>query len=330
MKSELINLYSKLMRLRLVEETIAHEYPKQEIRCPIHLCLGQEAISVGATAALTAQDALFGTHRSHGPYVASGGDIRAMFAELYGKAGGCCNGRAGSMHLMDLKAGFWGSIPIVGSTLPIATGVAFAFQMQNKPLVSMIIFGEGATEEGVFQESIQFAVLKKLPVIFICENNGFSVNTPLEERRPKDFELDELVKAYGISTYHGDGNDVLSIYNTCRTAVEQARLGAGPSFLEFDTYRWMEHCGPYDDHHLACRSQEEFDIWKQRDPVMIAEKILVEYGISLQELEQIKKEEHANILKALQYAQDTPFPQPATASNGVYAGGVYGKCEETI
>lgn len=319
MKSKLIHLYRRLIRLRLVEETIAQEYPKQKIRCPMHLCLGQEAISVGAAAALTRQDALFGTHRSHGPYVASGGNLNAMFLELYGKSGGCCNGRGGSMHLMDLNAGFFGAIPIVGSTLPIATGVAFAFQMQNKPLVSMIIFGEGATEEGVFHESIQFAVFKKLPVIFVCENNGFSVNTPLEERRPKNLILHELAKAHGANTYSGDGNDVLSIYHACVEAVERARLGEGPSFLEFDTYRWMEHCGPYDDHHLPCRSQEKFDHWKKRDPVLLAEKTLVEHGISLQELEQIKNEEYENILRALQNAQEAPFPKLETALNGVYA-----------
>ena len=325
MQTKLASLYRKLVRLRLVEEIIAVDYPNQKMRCPMHLCLGQEAISVGAAATLSDVDALFGTHRSHGPYVAAGGDLEVMFLELYGKAGGCCNGRGGSMHLVNKDVGFWGSVPIVGSTLPIATGAAFAFQMQKKDAVSMIIFGEGCTEEGVFHESVQFAVLQKLPIVFVCENNGFSVNTPLEERRPKGFVLHELVKGHGLKTYHGDGNNVLDVYNACFKAVEDARLGLGPSFLEFETYRWMEHCGPHDDHHLFCRSQKDFERWKKRDPLLVAEETLSAQGILLSELEQIKNEENYFVLKAFENAQGAPFPDSETASLNVYA-----KCEDNI
>lgn len=314
-----LRLYKIVLRIRLVEETIAKEYPKQEMRCPVHLCIGQEAVSAGLALALDDTDALLGTHRSHGPYIARGGDVRAMFAEIYGKATGCCSGRGGSMHLIAQDKGFWGSVPIVGSTIPIATGAAFAFAYQEKNAVAAVLFGEGATEEGVFHESIQYAHLKNLPIIYVCEDNGFAVNTPYQERRPKDMNITGIVKAHGLRTFEGNGNDAIFVYEACKEAVLHARAGLGPSFLYFETYRWVEHCGPYDDHHLPCRSLADFENWKKLCPVATLKTHLLAHGVASEILETMEKTENTRIQHALSQAQNDPFPSAESASLYVYA-----------
>src|SRR5579859_6536135 len=177
-------LYRGLLRLRLVEERIAELYPEQEMRCPVHLSIGQEAVAVGVCDHLEPADQALSGHRSHGHYLAKGGDLRAMLAELYGRETGCARGKGGSMHLVDLEAGFLGATPIVASTIPIAVGVAFAARLRGQPLVTVAFFGEGATEEGVFHEAANFAALHRLAVVFVCENNLYSVYSPLEVRQP--------------------------------------------------------------------------------------------------------------------------------------------------
>ncbi len=319
MKKLFIELYTTLVRLRLVEEYIAREYPNQAMRCPMHLCLGQEAVAVGAVHTLQTDDVLFGTHRSHGPYIASHASIEAMLLEMYGKEGGCCQGRGGSMHLRSNDTPFWGAIPIVGSALAIATGTALAHKMKKSQQVSMVLFGEGATEEGIFYESLQFAVLKQLPIVYVCENNGFSVNTPYEQRRPKHIKVHELVKAQGLQVFTGDGNNVFDVYNQCLEAVALTRSGAGPVFLEFETYRYMEHCGPHDDHHLPARSEAALTAWKLRDPLLCAEKRLLQYNIPRNVLQEIQKKEEINIQQAFAVAQSAPYPAAQSATDSVYA-----------
>lgn len=315
-----IELYQRLYLTRVVEETIARVYAEQQIRCPMHLCIGQEAISAGACGAVEKNDAIFATHRSHGPYIAGGGDLRKLFAELYGKKTGCCAGRGGSMHLTDLNAGYWAAVPIVGSTIPIATGVALAFQMQKKRNVSIVFLGEGATEEGVFHESIQYAALKKLPIIYVCENNGFSVCTPLSERRAPNLKIYELAKAHGLPAKQNDGNNAIAVYHDVKEAVEYARSGGGATFLEFATYRWLEHCGHLDDHHLPCRSPEEFTKWKKRCPVAYMQNFLLDnHHINQAELSRIEKESNDEVNAALIQAQTDDFPEIALAPQKVYA-----------
>lgn len=319
MQTHFFDLYRRLIRIRLVEEAIVQEHPLQQMRCPIHLSLGQEAIAAGAVASLKTSDAILSSHRSHAPYIAAGGNLFAMFAELYGKGNDCCNGRGGSMHLVDLKVGFWASIPIIASALPIATGLAFGFKMQKKTHVSMAFFGEGATEAGAFHESLQYAAIKQLPIIYICENNRLVTCSPYSERRPKNFKIHELAKAYGISSYSGDGNDIFNVHKVCSEAVKHARLGKGASFLEFNTYRYKEHCGPNDDHHLPYRSKEELMLWKKRCPIVLAQNELIKLGISTVELEKIYSEEKNTVDTALKQAQEAPFPCSKTASSHIYA-----------
>ncbi len=319
LEAEGLDLYRRLLLVRLTEEAIARAYPAGEMRCPVHLSLGQEAVPAGAAAALAPEDALFSGHRSHGPYLARGGDLRAMLAELHGRAAGCCGGRGGSMHLTDPEAGFWGAVPIVAATVPIAAGAALAFKTRREPRVAMVFLGEGATEEGVFHESLQYAAVWRLPVVFVCENNGFSVNTPLAERRPPEVSLPVLARSHGLFADQGDGNDALQVFDLCRRAVERARSGGGASFLEFATYRWVEHCGPADDHHLPCRDPEAFRHWKNRCPVAALERRLAEQGLAeAGELARLRAEIEAEVTAALAWARQAPFPDPAEATRGVH------------
>lgn len=320
-KTLLPDIYRRMLRIRMVEEHIAAEYViGWEMRCPVHLCIGQEAIAAGVCAALKPQDVAMSTHRSHGHYLAMGGDMRAMIAEIYGKAAGCCQGKGGSMHLIDVKAGFMGAIPIVGSSIPLATGTAFASKVQKADRVSVSFFGDAATEEGAFHESVQFAALHSLPVVFVCEDNRFSVNTPPQERRPEGFRLETLVNSYGVPAFSGDGNDALEVYRLASEAVSRAREGKGPTFLVFSTYRWREHCGPNDDHHLVCRSPEDFERWKLRCPVLLMEKLLQESGImDSAAIAAQRAQTQAEVEDSFAFAKGAPFPDESIAKMHVYA-----------
>ena len=232
------SLLESMVRIRMVEEAIAAHYPEQQMRCPVHLSIGQEAASAGVCAALQPDDLAMSGHRSHAHYLGKGGDLPAMIAEIYGKATGCCQGRGGSMHLVDLKAGFVGAVPIVGSTIPIATGLAFADRQLKRDRVTVAFLGEAATEEGVFHESVNFASLHQLPIIFVCENNLYSVYSPMGVRQPAHREVWQLAAGHGVAAHQGDGNDPLAVYALARAAAAHARSGQGPVFLELTTYRW--------------------------------------------------------------------------------------------
>jgi len=262
-----LSLYRGMLRIRMVEEKIAQLYSEQEMRCPVHLCIGQEAIAVGVCANLLKEDYVMSNHRSHGHYLAKGGELKAMMAELYGKVTGCSQGKGGSMHLIDMSAGFLGATPIVGSTISIAVGVAMGSLMQGYKRVTVVFFGDAAVEEGVFHESLNFAVLKKLPVVFVCENNLYSVNSPLSVRQPANREIFQLARGHGIDSYQADGNNALEVYQLAQRTVQRARQNGGPAFIEFKTYRWREHCGPDYDHQLGYRPRSEFEKWKQRCPI---------------------------------------------------------------
>lgn len=317
-KETLKHLYYQMFRIRMIEEKIAELYPEQEMRCPVHLCIGQEAIAVGVCAHLSHDDYVLSGHRSHGHYLAKGGDLKAMMAELYGKATGCSHGKGGSMHLVDLSVGYLGATPIVGSTIPIAVGAAFGTVMRGEPRVTVVFFGEGATEEGVFHESLNFAALKKLPIVFVCENNLYSVYSPLSVRQPEGREVVELARGHGIESRQGDGNDVVEVYTLSEQAIRKARQGGGPTFLEFKTYRWREHCGPYYDNDLGYRTQSEFQEWQQRCPIKRAEKRLLEYAAH-QSLSDMANEVEAEMQDALVFAKESPFPEQQCLLEHIYA-----------
>ncbi len=315
----LYSLLYSMLRIRKVEERIAELYPEQEMRCPVHLCIGQEAVAAGVCANLSHDDYVLSNHRSHGHYLAKGGNLKAMLAEIYGKATGASKGRGGSQHLIDLSANILGTVPLVGGTIPIAVGAAFASVMQNRGNVTVVFFGDGAVEEGVFHESLNFASLKNLPVIFVCENNLYAVHTPLSERHPQR-EIFSLAKGHAVDTFQVDGNDATGIYETAKDAVSKAKNGGGPTFLECKTYRWREHCGPNYDADVGYRTAEEIEEWKTSDPIEKLKEYMMSHGIILDEqIKTMSKKIEDEIEEAVIFARESPFPQPDQLLKHLYS-----------
>lgn len=315
----LLVFHRAMKRIRLAEEAIAAHYGEAEMRCPVHLSIGQEAVAVGSCEALVATDKIFSTHRCHAHYLAKGGDLRRMLAEIYGKAAGCVGGRGGSMHLMDIEKGVVASVPIVGSSIALAGGSALADKRAGRNHVTVAYFGDASVEEGVFHETANLAALYKLPIIFVCENNLFSVYTPLRERQPSR-PLTDLAEAHGIATRHGDGNDVVEVHRMTRAAVDRARKGKGPAFLLFDTYRWLEHCGPNYDNAIGYRTEAEFRRWKKRDPIgRLARHLRAAGQLSAEREAEINTEIAAEIAAAIEFARSAPLPTPDQAALHVYA-----------
>ena len=299
-----------MLRIRLVEEAIAEAYPRQDMRCPVHLSIGQEAVAAGAAAALEPGDLAMSGHRSHAHYLAKGGDLRAMLAELMGREDGCCRGRGGSMHLIDRRVGFMGAVPIVGSTIPIAVGLAFADKLRRESRVTVAFLGEAATEEGVFHESANFASLHRLPVIFLCENNLYSVYSPMQVRQPAHREVFQVASAHGIPALQADGNDPEAVWAAVSRARDHAGSGQGPVFLEMKTYRWREHCGPGFDNHIGYREEKEFEEWKKRDPLETYRRKLVAAGrLATGEDRRISAGITAEIEDAFGFARKSPLPR---------------------
>lgn len=319
-KETALELYYKLLRIRIVEEKIAELYLQQEMRCPVHLCTGQEAIAVGVCAHLKQEDYVMSSHRGHGHYLAKGGSLKSMMAEIYGRSTGCSKGKGGSMHLTDLNENFLGSTPIVGGIIPVAAGVAFGIAMNGMDRLAVVFFGDAATEEGVFCESLNFAALKKLPIIFVCENNFFSVYSSLNVRQPKERNNLALARAYGVRAAKGDGNDILGIYRLAKKAVSEIRKGSGPYYLEFDTYRWREHCGPDYDNHLGYRDESEFLKWRSRCPVENYETRMIKEGIIDEEqIKELKSKIVSEFEEAVVFAKNSPFPGAEDIFTEVYA-----------
>ena len=312
-------LLRSMLRIRRIEEALADRYAEQEMRCPMHLCIGQEAIAVGVCAALSAEDAVFSNHRAHGHYLAKGGNLNAMVAELYGRAGGCCGGRGGSMHLIDLDAGFLGATPIVGGTVPLAVGSAWAASLTQNRRLTVVFFGDGCFEEGVVHESMNFASLHKLPVIFVCENNNFSVYTHLDARQPER-PIYRIAEAHGMAAYTGDGNNVEEVLAIARNAVALARQGQGPQFMELHTYRWREHCGPNFDDHLNYRTVQEIEAGMNGCPIAsYTRKLEQEHGDMCLEIAQFEAEIRQEIAAAFEFALSSEEPGIDDAQGKVYA-----------
>lgn len=308
-----------MLRIRMVEQAIARNYPKQEMRCPVHLSVGQEAIAVGVCAALKSTDIVMSGHRSHAHYIAKGGCIRSMLAEIHGKETGCCKGLGGSMHLIDMSSGFYGAVPIVGSTIPIAVGTALGNQMQSNEKVAVAFFGDGSTEEGVLHESLNFAAIKKLPVIFVCENNFYSVYSPLSVRQAPDRKIHDLAKGHGIESYSGNGNNIHEVFEMANLAIQKARNNKGPIFMELTTYRWLEHCGPNYDNHIGYRTEEDFKKWMEFDPIeTLKNELLANKQLDKSKIKEIKSNLDKEIENAFQFAKESSFPKPDILSDLVY------------
>lgn len=259
-----------MLKIRVFERYIAEEYKKQEMRCPMHLSIGQEAIAVGVCSSLKKNDLIYSSHRAHSHYIAKGGNLFKFIAELYGFEEGCSGGRGGSMHLIDLDVNFMGSTPIVGGTIPLATGSAWFDKIKSKKNVTVVFFGDGCFEEGVVHESLNFASLHSLPILFVCENNNFSVYTKLSERQ-SNMGISNIARAHGIDTRKLNGNDVINIAINTLDVVSKIRSKSKPFFLELDTYRVYEHCGPFIDDHLGYRSKTEIEKGLNSCPLKLME-----------------------------------------------------------
>ncbi|WP_024832651.1 thiamine pyrophosphate-dependent dehydrogenase E1 component subunit alpha [Ruminiclostridium josui] len=316
---KLIELYRVMQTIRSVERKIEEEYKNDEMKTPIHLSIGQEAIAAGVCIHLRKEDYLFGTHRSHAHYIAKGGDINKMIAELYLRKTGCTSGRGGSMHLMAPEIGIFGSTAIVGGSLPLGTGAALASKIQKNDRVTAVFFGDGAADEGTFHESLNFASLKKLPVIYVCENNFYAINSHQNARQPGD-NICKIAQGYGIPSYQIDGNDVLKVSEYAEKAIEKCRNGEGPVLLECISYRWKGHIGTVDDLGVGYRPQEEYDYWVSKCPIKWYKSYLESRNILNEQLEKSIHEEIDKVIKdAFEFAVNSPKPQPEELLDFVYA-----------
>ena len=307
------HFYRSLYRIRRVEEEVARIYPSDKIKSPVHLSIGQEAVSVGLCEALRPSDVVFGTYRGHALYLAKGGDLRKMIAELYGKVTGCSKGKGGSMHLVDVEAGVMGTSAVVGTTIPHAVGYAYAMRLRGADTVAAAFFGDGAVDEGVFHESMNFASLKKLPMVFICENNFYSIHSHQRTRQPAANIVDRA-RAYMMPAERIQDGNVLKIYERVQAAVDEIRrTRSGPRFFECMSYRWNEHVGPNDDFDKGYRSRAEADPWFQNDQVERLGSLL-----DLQARARIDAEVEAEIQDAFAFAEASPFPDDAELHTDVF------------
>jgi len=305
-------IYRALYRIRRVEEEIARVYPTDKIMSPVHLSIGQEAVSVGVCEALAPQDIVFGSYRSHALYLAKGGDLRKMIAELYGKATGCAKGKAGSMHLIDKSAGVMGASAVVGTTIPLAVGYALAEKMKRSDTIVASFFGDGAVEEGVFHESLNFAALRKLPVLFVCENNFYAIHSRQHVRQSVG-KIVDLAAAHGIPAQRIEGMDVEDIRSKMAKAVAEIRGGGGPRFFEVMCYRWMEHVGPAEDFHFGYRDRTEAEPWFKKDQVKLAGE-----KIEAAKRKKIEAEVEAEIKDAFDFAERSPLPDESELFTDMY------------
>lgn len=311
-------LYS-MKRIRFIEESIAAVYSQGKMRCPVHLSTGQEAVSAAVGLALRKDDLAVSGHRAHAHYIAKGGSVPAMLAEIYGKKTGCSAGKGGSMHLIDQSVGFMGSTAIVGGTIPVGTGLAFSLKLKGSDQVTCIFLGDGAVEEGAFYESANFAALKKLPVLFICENNFYSVYSHLRVRQPEGRSIAGMVQGMGLTCRTGDGNDALEVHAITENALKDIRAGRGPAFLEFTTYRWREHCGPNFDNDIGYRAEAEYLEWKDREPIApLARKLLGDRVITEAEIKKMDRDIELETLAAFKFADESPFPEASEAYTHLY------------
>jgi len=320
-RNSLIEAYSVMLKIRLFEEKIIQLYPQKQMRTPVHLCIGQEAIAAGVCRHLKKEDYLFTTHRCHGHCIAKGMKIPSLIAEFYGRKTGCCGGKGGSMHLADANYGIFATSAIVGGGIPLAVGAAWSLKLKKSKSIVVSFFGDGAVDQGVFFESLNFAGLKKLPVLFVCENNFYATNSPLLARQPLD-NIYRRGEIFGIKGIRCDGNDLVKILEVSGRIIERIRDGAGPVLLECRTYRWKGHVGPDSDFDKGCRLKIELDAWMKKCPVRRAEKYLLKNKLLTQiEIKGIYRAIDQELSQAVVSAENSPFPDAGEVYRDVYFSG---------
>ena len=312
-------LLRAIMRIRVVEEALAERYGEQEMRTPTHFSIGQEAVAVGVCAGLNRDDCVYSGHRCHAHYLAKGGSLQAMVGELYGREIGSARGRGGSVHLAQPDVGMIASSAILGQTMAAAVGSALAFAMDGSSRIAVSFFGDAAVEEGIFHESLNFAVLRKVPVFFVCENNLYSTHTPIWVRQPVNRPICERARAYGVVSERVDGNDVTAVHRHAVKCIARIRSRGGPCLLECMTYRWREHVGPLFDYDRGYRSREEVEQWMARCPVRRHQEFCLRHSLCTEhELCAWRDEFRQEVDTAIAVARRSPFPAVQDLCNGTY------------
>jgi len=315
---ELLNLYRRMLLIRRMEEQLGEVVKSGELPGPVHLYIGQEAVAVGVCAQLSDADWIASTHRGHGHFLAKGGDPRAMVAEILGRDTGICHGKGGSMHVADFSRGILGANGIVGGGVGLAVGAALAAQLDGKRCVSVVFFGDGGANQGVVMEAINLAVLWKLPLLLICENNGFSEFSTTQSVTSGEIAARAL--PYGAHSVVVDGNDVQLVYAAVQDALERARSGAGPTLIEARTYRWRGHVETEKSFlSSAYRTDEEIALWVARDPIARAYAQLLESGVPREYVASVQKEIEELVERAYAQAMADPLPAESTAFEGMLA-----------
>ena len=318
-RSSLIKIYELQKKIRSVEEKIAKNYKDNKMRCPIHLSIGQEAVAAATGLALNNSDIAISYHRSHAHFLSKGGDPKKLFAELHGYEEGCSKGVGGSMHLIDLKNNFYGSTAIVSNSIPIGVGLAYSLKLAKKKSIVCIYIGDAAVEEGVFFESINFSILKKLPVVFICENNFFSVYTHLKNRQPPQRKIYKLAKAMGAISYKLKQDNPFKLFKKVKNIFDNIRKKPSTHFIEIETCRYLEHCGPSDDSKLGYRSIKELVKWKKKDPLVFSKNYLIKSKlINKKRIEILDKKIINSINKDFAYLKNLKKPQFKNINKLVY------------
>jgi len=309
-KKNLKEIFYKMLLIRQTDLQIAKRYSENQMRCPTHLSIGQECVPSVIGTFTTKKDLCVSSHRSHAHYLGKGGSLNKFISELYGKSTGCSKGRGGSMHLTDLNVGFVASTAIVSNTIPVGVGLSLSSKILGKKQVNIIYLGDASIEEGVFFESLNFAVTKKIPVVFVCENNFYSVYSPLSVRQPEGRKIFKMAEACGVKSFRANGNQFKDVINTFLKAKKIVEKEQKPVFLEYQTYRWYEHCGPNFDDHLNYRNKKETLYWKKNDPINILQNFLVNKGwINHSSIEKTKKNISLKIDKSFSYAKQSPYPK---------------------
>ena len=316
-KDDLLSLYRQMLLIRRFEEKSAEMYALAKIAGFLHLYIGEEAIAVGAIAALRPDDYAISAYRDHGHCLARGSDPGKVMAELFGKATGLCQGKGGSMHLVDLAHRFMGGYAIVGGHIPLATGLAFATKYQKQDLVTVCFFGEGAVPSGQAHEAFNLAALWKLPVIFICENNRYGMGTPVHRAVALYENVAEAARSYGIMAERVDGMDVLAVRALMRTVVDQVRAGHGPFFIEAMTYRFMGH-SMADPSHGHYRSKDEVEEHRKRDPLVLLKQQILDEALCVEtDFKPLEQEVGDIVAAAVKFADESPFPEPSALHRDV-------------
>ena len=310
-----VSLFKSLLQIRFAEEMIAENYKDQQMRTAVHLGTGQEAVAVGVCANLKKGDAVFSHHRSHNHFLASGGKVFELIAELYGHDSGCSKGRGGSVHLTHKNEVFFASTAILGESVSLAVGSALSFAMEGTQQIAVAFFGDAVWEEGVIYESLNFAAIHSIPVLFICENNTYSTESPLSVRRAKGSEFTERARSFGVESIKGDGNNLEEVFSLVAAIATKMREVPKPYLIEFDTYRWREHVGPNFDHEVGriFRTKSELVEWQKRDPIkLMVDNLMKLDSIDKEEIESVKKHVYDNVAQEFELAKSSPKPDVST------------------